>query len=111
MSCGPFHCAAVSLDGALFTWGEGFGGKLGHGNQNCQEQPTLVEALVGRQVRGLVCGPNGVCHPLRSVRLDGGMTLGAQSGGCRPFEAVAWRVDPQDGSKSCKDPFVGPYRC
>ena len=77
MSCGPFHCAAVSLDGALFTWGEGFGGKLGHGNQNCQEQPTLVEALVGRQVRVSLCGLSAQsgfattwCHPPPLAHLE-----------------------------------------
>lgn len=51
VSCGPFHCAAVSADGALFTWGEGFGGKLGHGDQGSRGEPTLVQALCGRQVR------------------------------------------------------------
>ena len=52
VSCGPFHCAAVSADGALFTWGEGFGGKLGLGDQSCRAQPALVQALAERQVRG-----------------------------------------------------------
>lgn len=42
VSCGPFHCAAVTADGALFTWGEGFGGKLGHGDQASRSQPTQV---------------------------------------------------------------------
>lgn len=61
VSCGPFHCAAVSADGRLFTWGEGFGGKLGHGDQGNRSQPALVQALAGRQVRV----PNGmVLHPV-----------------------------------------------
>ena len=51
VSCGPFHCAAVSSDGRLFTWGEGFGGKLGHGDQGNRSQPALVQALAGHQVR------------------------------------------------------------
>ena len=52
VSCGPFHCAAISADGQLFTWGEGFGGKLGHGDQSNRTHPALVQALVGGQVRG-----------------------------------------------------------
>ena len=51
VSCGPFHCAAVSSDGRLFTWGEGFGGKLGHGDQGNRSHPALVQALAMRQVR------------------------------------------------------------
>ncbi len=51
ISCGPFHCAAVTADGALFTWGEGFGGKLGHGDQSSRAHPTQVRAL------GRACAP------------------------------------------------------
>jgi alpha-tubulin suppressor-like RCC1 family protein len=38
VSCGPYHAAAVASGGALFTWGDGFCGKLGHGGmQSCAE--------------------------------------------------------------------------
>lgn len=56
ISCGPFHCAAVSADGQLFTWGEGFGGKLGHGDQGSRAHPALVQAFTGRPVRMLQGG-------------------------------------------------------
>eukprot|EP00887_Chlorella_sp_A99_P006935 scaffold2.g6935.t1 len=56
VSCGPFHCAAVAADGQLFTWGEGFGGKLGHGDQVCRAHPTLVSALAGARVLEVACG-------------------------------------------------------
>lgn len=55
VSCGPFHCAAVSAAGQLFTWGEGFGGKLGHGDQSNRRQPALLQALVGQQVCAAAC--------------------------------------------------------
>jgi hypothetical protein len=56
ISCGPFHCAAVTNDGALFTWGEGFGGKLGHGDQVSRSQPAAVAALAGMTVLSAACG-------------------------------------------------------
>ncbi|PRW61357.1 RCC1 BLIP-II [Chlorella sorokiniana] len=56
VSCGPFHCAAVSADGRLFTWGEGFGAKLGHGDQGSRSHPALVQALAGCQVLEVACG-------------------------------------------------------
>jgi alpha-tubulin suppressor-like RCC1 family protein len=45
ISCASFHCAAVDQDGGLWTWGEGFGGKLGHGDQESRAEPQLVEAF------------------------------------------------------------------
>lgn len=56
VSCGPFHCAAVTSDGQLFTWGEGFGGKLGHGDQLCRAHPTFVSTLAGVRVLEASCG-------------------------------------------------------
>ena len=56
VSCGPFHSAAVTSEGQLFTWGEGFGGKLGHGDQICRTHPTLVSALAGIRVLEAACG-------------------------------------------------------
>jgi len=36
VSCGPSHWAAVSRDGRLFTWGDAWDGKLGHGSGGLQ---------------------------------------------------------------------------
>lgn len=50
VSCGAFHMAAVTASGQLFTWGDGFGGKLGHGDSKACALPQRVEALSGLQV-------------------------------------------------------------
>ena len=42
VSCGPYHVAAVASDGALFTWGDGFCGKLGHGGTDGCTSPRKV---------------------------------------------------------------------
>src|SRR5688572_10294835 len=39
------HAAAVTADGMCFTWGYGTRGKLGHGDTQNREAPTLVESL------------------------------------------------------------------
>ncbi|KAL1007751.1 hypothetical protein UPYG_G00091160 [Umbra pygmaea] len=39
------HSAAVSEDGELYTWGEGDFGRLGHGDSNSRNIPTLVKDI------------------------------------------------------------------
>ena len=56
MSANGYHTACVTKDGELFTWGEGQYGKLGHGDENDQETPKRVEALVGVKVTIVCCG-------------------------------------------------------
>lgn len=46
MSCGPYHTAAYSNNGQLYTWGDGLCGKLGHGNWESTLVPKLVEGLL-----------------------------------------------------------------
>ena len=49
VSCGPYHMAAVTASGRLFTWGDGFAGKLGHGSTESVSAPRFVEALADYQ--------------------------------------------------------------
>lgn len=42
VSCGELHTAAVDWSGAVWTWGLGQGGRLGHGNQNTSSFPRRV---------------------------------------------------------------------
>lgn len=42
VACGPYHMAIVTSDGALYTCGDGFGGKLGHGDTESVAEPRQV---------------------------------------------------------------------
>ena len=51
VSAGPFHSLALAADGAVWSWGAGAYGQLGHGDeQQDQLLPKKVEALAGRRV-------------------------------------------------------------
>ncbi|MEW5304415.1 MAG: hypothetical protein WDW36_007026 [Sanguina aurantia] len=56
VSCGPYHTAAVSYDGTLFTWGNGLFGKLGHGDHESTFTPRPVLALADHFVLHVSCG-------------------------------------------------------
>lgn len=56
VSCGPYHTAAVTGDGVLYTWGDGLFGKLGHGSHDGAPAPRAVEGLRGCWVVGASCG-------------------------------------------------------
>lgn len=54
VSVGPYHSAAVSSNGKLFTWGDGLCGKLGHGGVEGCNEPRQVMALADKKVRPAV---------------------------------------------------------
>jgi hypothetical protein len=58
LSAGSLHSAAVTHDGALFTWGHGRHGKLGHGDRQGRLLPTLIAQSIfgGRSVVMTACG-------------------------------------------------------
>ncbi|KXZ53219.1 hypothetical protein GPECTOR_7g1112 [Gonium pectorale] len=56
VSCGPFHTAAITEGGMLFTWGNGLFGKLGHGTHASEYRPRRVMALEDKCVTGVSCG-------------------------------------------------------
>ena len=58
LAAGSLHSAATTADGALFTWGHGRHGKLGHGDRHGRLQPTRIapEIFAGRSVVMAACG-------------------------------------------------------
>lgn len=53
---GGRHALALTVDGKVFSWGEGDDGKLGHGNRMTYEKPKLIEALKSKRIRDVSCG-------------------------------------------------------
>ncbi|RAL42941.1 hypothetical protein DM860_009723 [Cuscuta australis] len=45
VAAGAWHAAVVGRDGRVCTWGWGRYGCLGHGNEDCETAPKVVEAL------------------------------------------------------------------
>jgi len=41
----------------VYSWGQGVNGRLGHGDENDQLVPKVIEGLLGKDVRGIDCGP------------------------------------------------------
>ena len=68
VACGFAYTAAVSRDGALYTWGAGENGRLGLGDVDDRHEPSLVEALWPRRpLRRVNAGSVHTC----ALGLDG----------------------------------------
>ena len=50
------HFLALTGDGDVYSWGSGDGGRLGHGDNNSRDEPTLIQALVGKHMVHIACG-------------------------------------------------------
>jgi len=67
VSAGGSHSLAITADGAVWSWGTGFFGQLGHGDQHQQLLPKKIEALAGQRV---VAVSAGTAHSL-ALAADG----------------------------------------
>eukprot|EP00966_Prymnesium_polylepis_P114063 2636199-Prymnesium_polylepis.1 len=47
VAAGGDHSLVLSEDGVVYSFGDGDGGKLGHGNEEGQRTPKVIEALQG----------------------------------------------------------------
>ena len=58
VAAGELHSAAITEDGDLYTWGDGFCGQLGHGDKRPQLEPKQVElgGLEDECVATVSCG-------------------------------------------------------
>jgi len=85
IAAGARHCAAITHQGELYTWGAGEDGQLGHGNTDDVHGPIRVQSL-GRngedvQVMSVQCGSKHsvVLTDLRNVYVTGRLSPGAAS--------------------------------
>ena len=51
-----FHSAILTTEGKVFTFGHGQGGRLGHGNEDSQLHPQLINALKDQVCIGVALG-------------------------------------------------------
>ncbi|KAL8545085.1 hypothetical protein ACS0TY_005327 [Phlomoides rotata] len=58
IACGAYHVAVLTSRTEVYTWGKGANGRLGHGDTDDRNFPTLVEALKDKQVKSIACGTN-----------------------------------------------------
>ena len=56
VSTGATHSLALTGVGAVWSWGFGGSGHLGHGDQQEQLLPTNIEAFAGRRVVAVAAG-------------------------------------------------------
>ncbi|KAL9968021.1 hypothetical protein ACROYT_G026346 [Oculina patagonica] len=55
VACGVTHTIAVSKEGEVFSWGSGYGGKLGQGHLRDRATPLRVAALKDTKVTKIAC--------------------------------------------------------
>ncbi|XP_058107798.1 PH, RCC1 and FYVE domains-containing protein 1-like isoform X2 [Magnolia sinica] len=58
IACGAYHVAVLTSRTEVYTWGKGANGRLGHGDIDDKNSPTLVESLKDKQVKSIACGTN-----------------------------------------------------
>jgi E3 ubiquitin-protein ligase HERC2 len=61
ISCGDRHSVALTSQGKVYAWGCGEHGQLGHGNDDEQSRPTVVQALAHVRIASVVCGSIHTC--------------------------------------------------
>ncbi|XP_059190452.1 probable E3 ubiquitin-protein ligase HERC3 [Centropristis striata] len=69
ISCGKDHTAVLTKDGAVFTFGSGQYGQLGHNSFSNQPRPRLVAELWGAKVTKIACGRHHTLVMTDSKRL------------------------------------------
>ena len=68
MSAGGAHSFALTSSGAVWSWGDGVSGRLGHGDTLDQLLPKKVEALAGQRVVAVSAGGHSL-----ALAADGGV--------------------------------------
>ncbi|XP_031269082.1 PH, RCC1 and FYVE domains-containing protein 1 isoform X1 [Pistacia vera] len=61
VACGSKHAVLVTKQGQIFSWGEGSGGRLGHGVETDVSYPKLIDALNGSNIHLVACGEFHTC--------------------------------------------------
>ncbi|VVB17113.1 unnamed protein product [Arabis nemorensis] len=81
IACGAYHVAVLTSRTEVYTWGKGSNGRLGHGDVDDRNSPTLVESLKDKQVKSIACGSNftaAVCLHKWASGMDQSMCSGCR---------------------------------
>ena len=76
VSAGQYHSLALTADGAVWGWGGGVYGKLGHGDTQDQLLPRKIEAFAGQRVVAVSAG----CEHSLAITADGAVCSWGYSG-------------------------------
>ncbi|KAL1187764.1 PH, RCC1 and FYVE domains-containing protein 1 [Cardamine amara subsp. amara] len=66
IACGRCHAVLVTKQGEIFSWGEGKGGKLGHGLEKDAHHPKFISSVRGVGFKSLACGDFHTCGVTQS---------------------------------------------
>ncbi|KAG7229828.1 hypothetical protein INR49_012477 [Caranx melampygus] len=105
ISCGKYHTAILTKDGAVFTFGSGQYGQLGHNSFRNELRPRLVAELLGAKVTKTACGRNHtlVMTDSKKIYSFGCREQGQLGRGDESHPSVPLPVQlPQDGSDGPK---------
>ncbi|WCJ39085.1 Regulator of chromosome condensation (RCC1) family with FYVE zinc finger domain [Euphorbia peplus] len=81
LACGAYHVAVLTSKTEVYTWGKGANGRLGHGDVEDRNVPTIVESLRDKQVKSVVCGTSftaAVCLHKWTSGVDQSMCSGCR---------------------------------
>ncbi|KAI9538030.1 hypothetical protein NQZ68_019371 [Dissostichus eleginoides] len=110
ISCGKDHTATLTKDGAVFTFGSGEHGQLGHNSFRDELRPRLVAELWGPKVTKIACGRHHTLVLTDSKRVysfgcgeQGQLGHGEESNPSVPLPVQL----PQDTNDVIKNIFAG----
>ncbi|XP_057955739.1 PH, RCC1 and FYVE domains-containing protein 1 isoform X2 [Malania oleifera] len=81
IACGAYHVTVLTSRTEVYTWGKGANGRLGHGDTEDRNSPSLVEALKDKQVKSIACGTNftaAICLHKWASGIDQSMCSGCR---------------------------------
>jgi len=101
IATGMEHCVAIGECTGLWSWGVGFAGQLGHGDDWPQLQPTFVIALAHHLIDYVACGSQStfaICNDsqadLDGVYVWGSFVFGQNLGVAMPHIHTPSRIHP-----------------
>ncbi|KAM6569710.1 hypothetical protein CsatB_017695 [Cannabis sativa] len=112
IACGRQHAMLITKQKQLFSWGEGSGGKLGHGVEEDVSHPKLIDGLGGSKIELVACGELHTCAVTVSGDLytwgDGARDFGILGHG---NETSHWIPKKLIGQDSAQVSFIssGPW--